>query len=115
MSMVLVLRTLSDSNIEKVLVDPPLIWKIVAPDDPEAYETARSERPGLLSRLFGRRSPLTLAPNDVGFNIDEGGDVDLDKAWHAIHYMLTQSAWDGNEPLNFLVGGGAPVGDIDVG
>jgi hypothetical protein len=29
--------------------------------------------------------------------------------------MLTQSAWEGDEPLNFLLCGGEAVGDIDVG
>jgi hypothetical protein len=40
---------------------------------------------------------------------------DLDKAWHALHYLLTKSQWDGDPPLNFLVSGGTPVGDVDVG
>ena len=45
----------------------------------------------------------------------EGVNVDLDKAWHGIHYLLTGTAWEGDKPLNFLVAGGRPVGDIDVG
>lgn len=46
---------------------------------------------------------------------EEGDQVDLDKAWHGIHFLLTGSAWGGEEPLCYLVKGGAQVGDVDVG
>ena len=42
-------------------------------------------------------------------------DIDLDKAWHGIHFVLTGSAWGGEPPLNFLVSGGTEVGEVDVG
>jgi hypothetical protein len=32
--------------------------------------------------------------------------VYLDKAWHGIHFLLTGSAWEGEEPLCYLVNGG---------
>ena len=41
--------------------------------------------------------------------------VDVDKAWHAIHFMLTGSAWDECPPLDFIAVGGTPIGDEDVG
>ncbi|HYQ04040.1 MAG TPA: YfbM family protein [Polyangiaceae bacterium] len=41
-------------------------------------------------------------------------DLDVDKAWHAIHFLLTGSAWEGESPLNFIAAGGAEIGD-DVG
>jgi hypothetical protein len=40
-----------------------------------------------------------------------GPAVHLDKAWHGIHYLLTGTAWEGDEPLNFLLHGGEPLGD----
>jgi hypothetical protein len=45
----------------------------------------------------------------------EGAAVDLDKAWHGIHYLLTKTAWGGDAPLDFLAIGGESVGDEDVG
>jgi Domain of unknown function (DUF1877) len=39
----------------------------------------------------------------------------LNKAWHAIHFALNGSRLGGQEPLNFLVSEGTPVGEIDVG
>jgi len=45
----------------------------------------------------------------------ERTSTDLDKAWHGIHWLLTGSADGGEEPLCYLVAGGEPVGDVDVG
>jgi hypothetical protein len=117
MSMCLALCTLSDQNIRKVLADPPLIWKVLSPDDPEPYENARKERAGggFLSRLFGRNSAPVPPAAELELTDGEGADTDLDKSWHGIHYMLTQTAWEGAEPLSFLLTGGDPVGNIDVG
>jgi hypothetical protein len=41
-------------------------------------------------------------------------DFDADKAWHAIHFLLTGSAWEGDPPLNFIATGGTPIGE-DLG
>jgi hypothetical protein len=38
-------------------------------------------------------------------------DLDLDKAWHGIHYLLTGSATEGTVPLCFLLVGGQPIGE----
>lgn len=45
---------------------------------------------------------------------DSQDAIDVDKAWHAIHYMLTRSAWEGEAPLANAVLGGTAIGD-DVG
>lgn len=114
MGMCLGLATLSDADIERVIGDPPLIWRVIAPDDPEMFEQARAaqSKPSLLSRLFGRRS---ASSTEADSNVSAGDLSDLDKAWHGIHYLLTGSAYEGDAPLDFLVAGGREVGDIDVG
>jgi hypothetical protein len=56
MGMCLAMCTLSDENIRRVLADPPLIWKVIAPDDPEACAEARKQRGGPFAKLFGRRT-----------------------------------------------------------
>ena len=120
MGMYLALASLSEETIERLHADPPLVWQLVAPDDPEAVARARAEnapRPGMLSRFFGKRAteappppppPLVLADG-------EGEVVDLDKSWHGLHYLLTGSAWEGDPPLNFLLVGGRDVGLDEVG
>jgi hypothetical protein len=41
--------------------------------------------------------------------------LDVDKSWHAIHYVLTGTRSAGEAPLNFVATGGTPIGDLDVG
>lgn len=41
--------------------------------------------------------------------------VDVDKAWHCLHFLLTGTAWEGAPPLDFIVIGGREVGEEDVG
>ncbi len=43
------------------------------------------------------------------------GYVDVGKAWHGLHFLLAGSAWGGEPPLDFIVSGGTPVGEEDVG
>lgn len=43
------------------------------------------------------------------------GHLDIDKAWHAIHFLLNSQTWDGAPPLVNAVLGGTPLGDLDVG
>jgi hypothetical protein len=45
----------------------------------------------------------------------DGDEADLDKAWHGLHFLLTGTAWEGDEPACFLVRGGREIGDEDVG
>jgi hypothetical protein len=44
----------------------------------------------------------------------KGDELEVDKAWHGLHFLLTGSAWEGSFPLNFIVAGGQEVGD-DLG
>lgn len=41
-------------------------------------------------------------------------DLEIDKAWHGIHFLLTGTAWESSLPLGFIVAGGVEVGD-DLG
>jgi hypothetical protein len=52
---------------------------------------------------------------DGAYNDPAQGFVDLDKAWQCLHYLLTGTPRDGTGPLSFLIHGGTPVGDEDLG
>jgi hypothetical protein len=118
MSMILVLTSISDRTTTQVLSDPPLIWRLLAPDDMEAYqkEDKKHKSVGLLSRLLGRSSKKesTKLPK-LDLEEWEGTSQDLDKSWHGIHYLLTKTAWEGIPPINFLLKGGQEVPNIEVG
>jgi hypothetical protein len=97
MGMIVELATLSDVNIDRLLNTPELIWNVLAPDNPDLAEEVPPEI-----------QPLQFAEF-------ERNEANLDKAWHGIHFLLTGTNWAGDPPLNFLVAGGAQVGDIDTG
>ena len=116
MSMCMGLTTLADANIQRLLDYPPLVWRAIAPDDPEVFAAARAgyDRRGLLSRLLGRGKQDRPVP-ELQLAAGECITADLDKAWHGIHYLLTGTAWEGGAPHGFLLTGGSQVGNIDVG
>jgi len=45
---------------------------------------------------------------------ESASSIDLDKAWHGIHYLLTGTQWGGEPPLSLAVIGGVEIGP-DVG
>ena len=45
---------------------------------------------------------------------DEEVGIDVDKAWHGIHFLLTGSDWEGDPPLANMILGGCEIGE-DVG
>ena len=61
------------------------------------------------------RSLLREPEQIVDFLEEEQDEIDLDKAWHGIHFLLTGSAGEGAEPLCYLVSGGETIGNVDVG
>lgn len=68
----------------------------------------------------GEIQQLLASPTDItrflyGADADGRDRLVLKKAWHAIHFVLTGSRLGGDEPLNFLVSEGTPVGEVDVG
>jgi len=63
-------------------------------------------------------SKVVASPDNISeflYEEKEEDVIDIDKAWHAIHFTLNGSEWDGEEPLFFAVMGGTPLGEEDVG
>jgi hypothetical protein len=102
------LVALSDSNIERILAQPSLVWQVVSPDDEEATEAPKQS---IFAKLFGKKQK-PLVPLEFGeFELRE---CDLDKGWHGLHFLLTGTEWNDDLPLGFIMAG-EPVGDVDVG
>ena len=120
MGMVAAFAGVSDATIQRLLADPPLVWKVISPEHPEAYENARRAetdrtKPGFVSRIFGAKAPPAAPVASITLGDSEKYLTDIDKSWHGIHFLLTGEADEGNPPLNFLIAGGTEVGDEDVG
>lgn len=49
------------------------------------------------------------------YETHEADSVNVDKAWHAIHFTLTGETYEGSGPLAQPILGGTPIGEEDVG
>lgn len=107
MSMIGRLRRASDEEVSRLLEHPGEIGAFLYPGD---FEASGGETGG------GGSAPAG-GGGVGGGGASEGGaaDLDIEKSWHGIHFVLTGSDWGGASPLNFLVSGGMEVGDEDVG
>jgi hypothetical protein len=57
--------------------------------------------------------PTRLKPF-LEFDPNNKDTFDVDKAWQGIHFLLTDSAWEGEGPLAFILHGGREI-DEDLG
>ena len=110
-------RSVSDNNIEKILENPPLIWRLLEPDDPDMYlsEAAIKKPVGFMDRLMGKKNveqPAELL--DLELCDGENLESDVDKSWQGIHYCLNQTEYDAKPPMNFITTGGESVGDLEI-
>ncbi len=104
MSMNASFRTLSDADLTRLRSSPDIVEDYVLgiEDDPEDDEGDGSDDDGC-------GKPPRVPPGFGAFM-----DLHVGKVWHAIHFLLTGSAWGGDAPLNFVAVGGSEVGD-DLG
>ena len=117
MGMYLELAPVSAATIARLQADPALAMHIFDPDDPDAADKVRPKPrgPGLVGRLLGRKPPTPPPPPEpLVLEPGEGGVVNVDKAWQAVHWLLTGDPWEGGPPLNFLLVGGTEL-DADWG
>ena len=110
MGMVLGLRRATDSQLNTLLRHPRLIEEFLF-DEPRAAAVVRT---GLMDKListfgFQRRTPV------IECSREEGDEIDLDKSWHGMQFVLAGSGYATGGPLSFLVEEWPQIGDIDVG
>ncbi len=118
MGMTYVLKQASDATIQTLLANPVLITDFLFGDDLEQPESlAPRKPPGFFARLFGARDPSAELATTASLDKFETDleELDLDKSWHGIHFLLTGSEWESEPPEGFLLVGGNFVGSIDVG
>jgi|MudIll2142460700_1097286.scaffolds.fasta_scaffold34605_3 hypothetical protein len=114
MSMIGNFRSASDEDIEALMKVPKRIELFLYGE----YFNPPAKKRGLFSFLRrGNRdvAACSTTPNDTWAPETDGPAFEVDKAWHGIHFLLCSSAWEGRHPLNFIVAGGTPIGDVDVG
>jgi uncharacterized protein DUF1877 len=79
----------------------------------------RQVRPRGIRGWLLRLTPITIEEVDPdaepppGAKLFDETHCDLDKAWQALHFLLTGTAWEGEPPACYLVCGGEALGDPD--
>ena len=111
--MILAIRKASDQQIRSLLDDPEKVICFIYGPETEAPRSRFS----LLSLFKVWRIPAEPMPeHHPELEPPAPGDMlDIDKAWHGIHFLLTGTTWDGSGPLSFIVNNGQNIGDVDVG
>ena len=106
----------SDADIERVRDDPEALREFLDPDDGSSPPVREVRPKGLLGFLL-RLTPITVSEVDPDWEPGPAADVDpervldIEKAWHGLHFLLTGTADEGDEPACFIVRGGEPLDD----
>ena len=113
------LRRASVADGERLRAEPALVTPFLYGEP--------LEKPKSTGGLFGwlkRLSPISGVVNDPDVDVrpeaakgavwppaSDGEELDLDKAWHGLHFLFTGRADGGPEPACFVLEGGEEVGD----
>jgi hypothetical protein len=119
MSMICNLRRASPADAERLLKSPRHIRGFLYGDEQaQAVEQAFQKR-GLLSRLLWRlflHRRYAPAPPAIPWEARRRGDeIDIEKSWHGLHFLLTGKQEGGDAPACYLLHGGRRIGKVDVG
>lgn len=93
---------LSDRTLQRMAAQPDQLDDIL-----DGIAKPPMDMPGaspLLDRLAGLMDRMRPT-------LEEGATISIDKAWHALHFLLTGTPWDGEPPLDFLLKGSVEIAD----
>jgi hypothetical protein len=110
MGMVYVLRRATSDQLALLRKRPELIERFLY-DEPRE---AAVEATGLMDHL---RAVFKFSPpaDPLGGPREKGDEIDLDKSWHLMHFLLTGSAEGTDTPTSFLLDDWPPIGDVEIG
>lgn len=104
------------SEIDHLRASPKAVDELFFPpgSTPPVVEVREKGITGWLLHLIGVKisevDPNWDPPEETA--LDEGV-LDLEGAWHGLHYIFTGTAWEGAPPGCFLISGGDEIGDED--
>lgn len=110
MSMTGNLARITQKQYDELHRNPTGITSFLAPEAPPTpHPLPRTVLGGLWARIRSGN------PDGRECRLVDEDRVNLDKSWHALHFLLTGTSWEGTFPAGFLVSTGRPVGIVDVG
>ena len=108
----------SESDIQRLRADRSSLPGFIEGDG-WAPPVRRVQPKGMLGWLL-RLTPISIeeadpdvVPPEGAMLVEPGSHLDLDKAWQPLHFLLTGTAWDGDEPGCYLVRGGEELAESD--
>jgi len=116
MGMTCALHRVSSAEIDEMIGDPASVPRVLRLDDGPPVREVRPK--GILGFLL-RLTPITISEVDPdapesSWTPDPERTLDIEKAWHGLHFLFTGTADEGDEPSCFLVKGGEDLDDEGV-
>lgn len=114
MGMTGTLHRVSSAEIDELIRNPASVTRVLGLDDGPRLRDVRPK--GILGWLL-RLTPITIsevdpdAPDTSDRLSDPERSLDIEKAWHGLHFLFTGTADEGEEPACFLLKGGEDVDD----
>lgn len=111
------LHRATEPDVARLLADPAAVAGFLDPDDGSAPRVREVRPRGILGWLL-RLTPITISEVDPGSGDDPpypppdpDRSIDIEKAWHGLHFLLTGTADEGDEPACYLLRGGEDLDD----
>ncbi len=111
------LHRASEAEIERLLAESDAVAGFLYPEDGSMLRVKEVRPRGVLGWLF-RLTPITIEEvvpdSDDGVAIrpsDPDRSIDIDQAWHGLHFLFTGTANEGDEPACYIVRGGENLDD----
>lgn len=111
------LHRASEAEIERLLAAPDAVTAFLYPGHASAPPTRKALPKGMLGWLL-RLTPISIeeaAPVPDGSTAagapDPDRSVEIDQSWHGLHFLLTGTADQGDEPACYFMQGGENLDD----
>jgi len=118
MGMTCSLHRVSSAEIDALIRNPDDMTRVLGlADGPRVREVRPRGILGFLLRL----TPITVsevdpdAPDNSTHAPDPEKSIDIEKAWHGLHFLFTGTADEGVEPACYIVKGGEDLDDEGFG
>lgn len=111
------LRRANAADVARLRSDPSLVTPFLFGEPPTMVDAGPRGLLGFLLRLTPIKIQTVADTQPNGPSrwpaAAEGDELNLDKAWHGLHFLFTGTADSEEEPACFVIAGGEDIGDDD--
>jgi hypothetical protein len=108
----------SNAEIDRVVADPASIDAFIESIEGPPPKMREVRPKGFLGFLL-KLTPITISEvepldDNEAAAFDTDRTIDIEKGWHGLHFLLTGTADEGDEPACYLVRGGEDIDDEGI-